>query len=75
MSSSDRSEQNLLVTDLEPNTKYEFAIRLHIDQLSSPWSPVVYQSTFPDGELIIIKPLNLPSYMYVCWEFVIAAAM
>ncbi|XP_068432812.1 protogenin A [Clinocottus analis] len=41
------SEQNLLVRDLQPNTKYEFAIRLHIDQLSSPWSPVVYQSTFP----------------------------
>lgn len=50
MSSLCRSEQNLLVRDLEPNTKYEFAIRLHIDQLSSPWSPVVYQSTFPEGE-------------------------
>ncbi|KAM3625132.1 uncharacterized protein V6R79_007308 [Siganus canaliculatus] len=43
------SEQSLLVRDLEPNTKYEFAIRLHIDQLSSPWSPVVYQSTFPEA--------------------------
>ncbi|XP_047435816.1 protogenin A [Mugil cephalus] len=42
-------EQNLLVQDLEPNTKYEFAIRLHIDQLSSPWSPVVYQTTFPEA--------------------------
>uniref|UniRef100_A0A3Q2VMS7 Protogenin n=1 Tax=Haplochromis burtoni TaxID=8153 RepID=A0A3Q2VMS7_HAPBU len=41
------SEQRLLVRDLEPNTKYEFAVRLHLDQLSSPWSPVVYQSTFP----------------------------
>uniref|UniRef100_A0A8C4F200 Protogenin n=1 Tax=Dicentrarchus labrax TaxID=13489 RepID=A0A8C4F200_DICLA len=46
------SEQNLLVRDLEPNTKYEFAIRLHIDQLSSPWSPVVYQSTLPDAPLL-----------------------
>ncbi|KAM9860550.1 protogenin A [Aulostomus maculatus] len=43
------SEQSLLVRDLEPNTKYEFAIRLHIDQLSSPWSPVVYESTFPEA--------------------------
>ncbi|CAG5855571.1 unnamed protein product, partial [Menidia menidia] len=43
------SHQSLMVRDLEPNTKYEFAIRLHIDQLSSPWSPVVYQSTFPDA--------------------------
>uniref|UniRef100_A0A3Q3N6S3 Protogenin n=1 Tax=Mastacembelus armatus TaxID=205130 RepID=A0A3Q3N6S3_9TELE len=43
------SEQSLLVPDLEPNTKYEFAIRLHIDQLSSPWSPVIYQSTFPES--------------------------
>ncbi|XP_030578198.1 protogenin A [Archocentrus centrarchus] len=41
------SEQSFLVQDLEPNTKYEFAVRLHLDQLSSPWSPVVYQSTFP----------------------------
>uniref|UniRef100_A0A3Q3PYG3 Protogenin n=1 Tax=Monopterus albus TaxID=43700 RepID=A0A3Q3PYG3_MONAL len=43
------SEQRLLVQDLQPNTKYEFAVRLHIDQLSSPWSPVVYQSTFPQA--------------------------
>ncbi|XP_022068672.2 protogenin A [Acanthochromis polyacanthus] len=43
------SVQSLLVRDLEPNTKYEFAIRLHIDQLSSPWSPVVYQSTLPEA--------------------------
>ncbi|KAM4630461.1 protogenin A [Polymixia lowei] len=42
-------EQSLLVQDLEPNTRYEFAIRLHIDQLSSPWSPVVYQTTFPEA--------------------------
>ena len=53
-----RNEQNLLVRDLEPNTKYEFAIRLHIDQLSSPWSPVVYQSTLPDGEHKMIKHFN-----------------
>lgn len=45
-----------MVKDLQPNTKYEFAIRLHIDQLSSPWSPVVYQSTFTDGNL---QPLNV----------------
>ena len=43
-------EQSLLVVDLEPNTKYEFAVRLHLEQLASPWSPVVYQSTLPDGE-------------------------
>uniref|UniRef100_A0A3B5A3K9 Protogenin n=1 Tax=Stegastes partitus TaxID=144197 RepID=A0A3B5A3K9_9TELE len=46
------NEQNLLVRDLEPNTKYEFAIRLHIDQLSSPWSPVVYQSTLPEAPML-----------------------
>ncbi|CAL8243246.1 unnamed protein product [Lota lota] len=43
------SEEQLLVQDLEPNTRYEFAIRLHLDQLSSPWSPVVYQNTFPEA--------------------------
>ncbi|KAK2920223.1 protogenin A [Channa argus] len=46
------SEQSLLVRDLKPNTKYEFAVRLHIDQLSSPWSPVVYQSTFPEAPML-----------------------
>ncbi|XP_053720471.1 protogenin A [Synchiropus splendidus] len=43
------NKQSILVQDLEPNTKYEFAIRLHINQLSSPWSPVAYQSTFPEA--------------------------
>uniref|UniRef100_A0A3B3UC02 Protogenin n=1 Tax=Poecilia latipinna TaxID=48699 RepID=A0A3B3UC02_9TELE len=50
-------EQSLLVRDLEPNTKYEFAVRLHIDQLSSPWSPVVYQNTFP--EVPTLPPSNI----------------
>ncbi|XP_036400225.1 protogenin A [Megalops cyprinoides] len=43
------AEQSMLVQDLEPNTRYEFAVRLHVDQLSSPWSPVVYQSTLPEA--------------------------
>ena len=56
----------MLVQGLEPNTKYEFAVRLHVDQLSSPWSPVVYHSTLPEG-----KESNslwvLPTYlMCVC---------
>lgn len=42
--------QSLLVSDLDPNTNYEFAVRLHVDQLSSPWSPVVYQQTLPEGK-------------------------
>ncbi|XP_050990907.1 LOW QUALITY PROTEIN: protogenin A-like [Labeo rohita] len=41
--------QSLMVTDLDPNTNYEFAVRLHVDQLSSPWSPVVYQTTLPEA--------------------------
>ncbi|XP_069030563.1 protogenin A [Embiotoca jacksoni] len=53
------NEQSLLVRDLEPNTRYEFAIRLHIDQLSSPWSPVVYRSTFPEA------PMRAPSNVKV----------
>lgn len=44
-----RSESHILVQDLEANTKYEFAVRLHVDQLSSPWSPVVYHSTLLEG--------------------------
>ncbi|XP_056621478.1 protogenin A [Triplophysa dalaica] len=41
--------QSLLVSDLDPNANYEFAVRLHVDQLSSPWSPVVYQQTLPEA--------------------------
>lgn len=51
------NEQNILVRGLEPNTRYEFAIRLHIDTLSSPWSPVVYQNTLPEGNKNV-KTLN-----------------
>lgn len=40
----------MLVQGLEPKTMYEFAVRLHVDQLSSPWSPVVYHTTLPEGE-------------------------
>ncbi|XP_023579823.1 protogenin [Octodon degus] len=43
------SETHMLVQGLEPNTKYEFAVRLHVGQLSSPWSPVVYHSTLPEA--------------------------
>ncbi|XP_034265178.1 protogenin isoform X1 [Pantherophis guttatus] len=43
------SETHLMVQGLEPNTKYEFAVRLHVDQLSSPWSPVVYHTTLPEA--------------------------
>ncbi|EHB03562.1 Protogenin [Heterocephalus glaber] len=43
------SETHMLVQGLEPNTKYEFAVRLHVEQLSSPWSPVVYHATLPEA--------------------------
>ncbi|CAM5087390.1 unnamed protein product [Natator depressus] len=43
------SETHMLVQGLEPKTKYEFAVRLHVDQLSSPWSPVVYHTTLPEA--------------------------
>uniref|UniRef100_A0A673K8F5 Protogenin B-like n=1 Tax=Sinocyclocheilus rhinocerous TaxID=307959 RepID=A0A673K8F5_9TELE len=39
------SEQTVTVTGLRPNTRYEFAVRLHMDQMSSPWSASVYQRT------------------------------
>ncbi|XP_062318529.1 protogenin B-like [Osmerus eperlanus] len=41
--------QSVIVKDLEPNTRYEFVVRLHVDQLSSPWSSVVYQRTLPSA--------------------------
>ncbi|XP_051978490.1 protogenin B-like [Xyrauchen texanus] len=39
------TEQTVKVTGLRPNTRYEFAVRLHMDQMSSPWSSTVYERT------------------------------
>uniref|UniRef100_A0A8C2JQY6 Protogenin homolog b (Gallus gallus) n=1 Tax=Cyprinus carpio TaxID=7962 RepID=A0A8C2JQY6_CYPCA len=39
------SEQTVTVKGLRPNTRYEFAVRLHMDQMSSPWSASVYHRT------------------------------
>lgn len=49
---------------LEPNTRYEFAIRLHIDMLSSPWSPVVYQTTLPEGNKHFFSNSKYQPYNY-----------
>ncbi|KAM6936966.1 protogenin B-like [Xenentodon cancila] len=39
--------QSVMVQNLTPNTRYEFVVRLHVDQMSSPWSSVVYHQTPP----------------------------
>ncbi|XP_051975727.1 LOW QUALITY PROTEIN: protogenin B-like, partial [Xyrauchen texanus] len=39
------TERTVTVTGLKPNTRYEFAVRLHMDQMSSPWSSTIYQRT------------------------------
>ncbi|KAK1789729.1 hypothetical protein P4O66_015628, partial [Electrophorus voltai] len=39
------AEQTVLVQELKSNTRYEFSVRLHMDQMSSPWSSPVYQRT------------------------------
>nr|XP_055049304.1 protogenin B [Misgurnus anguillicaudatus] len=39
------NEQTVTLTGLQPNTRYDFAVRLHMDQMSSPWSVTVYQRT------------------------------
>ncbi|XP_061577698.1 protogenin B-like [Cololabis saira] len=41
------NKQSVMVQDLSPNTRYEFVVRLHVDQMSSPWSSVVYHQTLP----------------------------
>ncbi|KFO21396.1 Protogenin [Fukomys damarensis] len=43
------SETHMLVQGLEPSTRYEFAVRLHVGQLSSPWSPVVHHTTLAEA--------------------------
>uniref|UniRef100_A0A8C6PV37 Protogenin homolog b (Gallus gallus) n=1 Tax=Nothobranchius furzeri TaxID=105023 RepID=A0A8C6PV37_NOTFU len=41
------TKQSVTVRNLIPNTRYEFVVRLHVDQMSSPWSSVVYHQTLP----------------------------
>ncbi|KAM7414761.1 hypothetical protein PAMA_019531 [Pampus argenteus] len=41
------TKQSVMVQDLSPNTRYEFVVRLHVDQMSSHWSSVVYHQTLP----------------------------
>ncbi|XP_061630707.1 protogenin B-like [Phyllopteryx taeniolatus] len=41
------TKENVTVQNLDPNTRYEFAVRLHVDQMSSTWSHVVYHRTQP----------------------------
>uniref|UniRef100_A0A3B3UKM6 Protogenin homolog b (Gallus gallus) n=1 Tax=Poecilia latipinna TaxID=48699 RepID=A0A3B3UKM6_9TELE len=41
------TKQSVMVQDLIPNTRYEFVVRLHVDQMSSSWSSVVYHQTLP----------------------------
>ncbi|KAM9376050.1 protogenin B-like [Pholidichthys leucotaenia] len=41
------TKQSVMVQKLYPNTRYEFVVRLHVDQMSSPWSSVVYHQTPP----------------------------
>ncbi|XP_076589614.1 protogenin B-like [Chaetodon auriga] len=41
------TKQSVMIQNLDPNTRYEFVVRLHVDQMSSPWSSVVYHRTLP----------------------------
>ncbi|XP_072291432.1 protogenin B-like [Eucyclogobius newberryi] len=41
------TKQSAMIQKLNPNTRYEFVVRLHVDQMSSPWSSVVYHQTLP----------------------------
>ncbi|XP_055011676.1 protogenin B [Boleophthalmus pectinirostris] len=41
------AKQSVIIPKLHPNTRYEFVVRLHVDQMSSPWSSVVYHQTLP----------------------------
>ncbi|XP_010744718.2 protogenin B [Larimichthys crocea] len=41
------TKQSVTVHNLVPNTPYEFVVRLHVDQMSSPWSSVVHHRTLP----------------------------
>ncbi|XP_034032090.1 protogenin B-like [Thalassophryne amazonica] len=41
------TRQSITVQNLDPNTRYEFVVRLHVDQMSSQWSSVLHHQTLP----------------------------
>ncbi|XP_062245787.1 protogenin B [Platichthys flesus] len=41
------TKQSVMVQNLVANTRYEFVVRLHVEEMSSPWSSVVYHQTLP----------------------------
>lgn len=45
-----RNEQTVMVEGLNSNTRYEFAVRLHMDYMSSPWSSPIYLRTLLEGD-------------------------
>lgn len=51
--------QMVVVQNLDPNTRYEFVVRLHVDQISSPWSSVVYHRTLPAGKKFNCYQMNI----------------
>lgn len=51
--------QTVVVQNLDPNTRYEFVVRLHVDQISSPWSSVVYHRTLPAGKKFSFNEMNI----------------
>lgn len=57
------AKQSVMVQNLEPNTRYEFVVRLHVDQMSSPWSPVVYHQTLPAGNKLDIAVTSFATLM------------
>ncbi|XP_062858479.1 protogenin B [Trichomycterus rosablanca] len=45
------TEQTVMVQGLMSNTRYEFTVRLHMDQMSSPWSSPIYLRTLLEAPL------------------------
>lgn len=54
-----------MVQNLLPNTRYEFLVRLHVDQMSSPWSTVVYHQTQQAGNTFDISVASYRHYYVV----------
>ena len=54
------SERNLIITDLKPNTLYDFAVRLVIGRRESDWSMTTSQMTM---ELSAKCKLTKPEYL------------
>ena len=65
------SERNVIITDLKPNTLYDFSVRLVINRRESDWSMTTSQMTMETSpapsDINIISDPSSPNNVVISW--------